>query len=86
MATKHCNCTLCMPAVRQNPVPKGKWWDRKPGYWRDELRVVSKPLTDREFLSHICGHTGKRSNSECKGWNRKAWSWHEEWKRDNAQQ
>jgi hypothetical protein len=62
------------------------YYDRKPGYYKDEVRQALKRLTDREFLGKLCTHTAKRRRERdaCCGWNRQGWSLHEAWKRGVA--
>jgi len=56
------------------------YYDRKPGYVRDEIRQALKRLTDREYLGKLCTHTAK-GHAKCRGWNRRAWANYEAWRK-----
>lgn len=89
---RKCWCCLCENTPRCEPKARTRYWDKPPGYGKAETRRMFKRLTLREHLEKICTHTplhpGKdvHGRAACAGWNRKAWSWHEQWRRDVALQ
>lgn len=58
-----------------------RYFDRKPGYLREEVRQAAKRLTDQQFLGKVCHHSAKRCRHKeaCTGWNRTAWARHTTW-------
>lgn len=43
------------------------YYNRKPGYWREDCRAMFAKVTDWAFMKSHCRHSGKRHNKACKG-------------------
>ena len=81
MAKKRCKCCLCQNRPHgPEPKARSRYWDRKPGWVKDDLRKMQKRQTLHEFMSARCSH--HQNYGVCYGWNRKAWSDHSKWAKE----
>ncbi len=60
-----------MHFIKEVRTVRSVFWDKKPGYWRDEARKLSKRLSVAGFLARYCRCSGE--SGVCKG-HGKDWS------------
>src|SRR5438876_884935 len=58
------------------------YWDKKPGYVKQETRALFERFTARQFMGRYCTHKENHWGVACNGWNRKGWDCHDKWLRD----
>lgn len=61
--------SAAIPNGFHNPVASGRrYWDKDPGWVRDEVRAMQRRATDWQHMERFCKHSERGAVGErCKG-------------------